>query len=105
MFLPTEIVSSKKNQKARTYRLFAVVYHDGKEATKGHYITDVYHPGYLNWLRFDDSSVKPISENTVLYPSPPRVPYLLLYRRSDTFVPGQIEHHSTLVAHKKNNQK
>ncbi|KAL5292814.1 USP10 family protein [Megaselia abdita] len=105
LIIDGKIVNSKKTQKARTYRLFAVVYHDGKEATKGHYITDVYHPGYLNWLRFDDSSVKPIAENTVLFPSPPRVPYLLLYRRSDTFVPGQIEHHSTLVAHRKNNQK
>lgn len=98
-------MSSKKNSKGRVYRLFAVVYHDGKEATKGHYITDVYHPGYLNWLRFDDSSVKPISEKTVLMPILPRVPYLLLYRRSDTFVAGQPEHHSTLAAHKKNNQK
>lgn len=70
--------------KQRAYRLFAVVYHDGKEATKGHYITDVYHTGYSSWLRFNDSSVKPVSENEVLYPKTPRVPYLLYYRRCDT---------------------
>lgn len=80
-----EILGSKKtSQKQRTYRLFAVVYHDGKEASKGHYITDVFHTGYNNWLRYDDSSVKPIGEKQVLQPHTPRVPYLLYYRRFDT---------------------
>lgn len=80
-----KILSSKKySQKQRVYRLFAVVYHDGKEASKGHYVTDVYHTGYSSWLRFDDSSVKPVSEHNVLRPRIPRVPYLLYYRRCDT---------------------
>lgn len=70
--------------KQRGYRLFAVVYHEGKEATKGHYITDVYHTGYSSWLRYNDSSVKPVNENEVLNPKTPRVPYLLYYRRCDT---------------------
>jgi len=64
--------------------LFAVVYHDGKEASKGHYITDVFHTGYNCWLRYDDSSVKPIGEKQVLQTHTPRVPYLLYYRRFDT---------------------
>lgn len=84
----TEILSSsskKYNAKQKQYRLFAVVYHDGKEASKGHYITDVYHTGYLNWIRYDDSTVKRVSEKNVLHPHMPRVPYLLYYRRSDTF--------------------
>lgn len=86
----TEILGSKKtSQKQRAYRLFAVVYHDGKEASKGHYITDVFHTGYNSWLRYDDSSVKPIGEKQVLQPHTPRVPYLLYYRRSDTLPPVQ----------------
>ncbi|XP_070136659.1 uncharacterized protein Usp10 isoform X2 [Drosophila bipectinata] len=83
--IDAKILGSKKTaQKQRAYRLFAVVYHDGKEASKGHYITDVFHSGYSSWLRYDDSSVKPVSEKHVLQPHTPRVPYLLYYRRSDT---------------------
>ncbi|XP_070141193.1 uncharacterized protein Usp10 isoform X2 [Drosophila kikkawai] len=83
--IDAKILGSKKtSQKQRAYRLFAVVYHDGKEASKGHYITDVFHTGYSSWLRYDDSSVKPIGEKNVLQPHTPRVPYLLYYRRSDT---------------------
>lgn len=88
--IDAKILANKKySQKQRLYRLFAVVYHDGKEASKGHYITDVYHTGYMNWLRFDDSAVKPVSENNVLRPRAPRVPYLLYYRRCDTVQPTQ----------------
>uniref|UniRef100_A0A1B0FB30 ubiquitinyl hydrolase 1 n=1 Tax=Glossina morsitans morsitans TaxID=37546 RepID=A0A1B0FB30_GLOMM len=93
--IDAKILASKKySQKQRAYRLFAVVYHDGKEASKGHYITDVYHTGYGSWLRYDDSSVKPVSENHVLVPRTPRVPYLLYYRRCDT-LPPQINTSST----------
>lgn len=70
--------------KEKQYKLFAVVYHDGKEATKGHYLTDAYHVGYASWLRFDDSSVKTVQEEQVLKPHGTRVPYLLFYRRCDT---------------------
>ena len=70
------------------------MYHDGKEASKGHYITDVYHTGYGSWLRYDDSSVKPVAENHVLLPRTPRVPYLLMYRRCDT-LPQQSSNSSS----------
>uniref|UniRef100_A0A1B6DP74 ubiquitinyl hydrolase 1 n=1 Tax=Clastoptera arizonana TaxID=38151 RepID=A0A1B6DP74_9HEMI len=70
--------------KDRQYKLFAVVYHDGKEATKGHYITDVFHVGYSRWVRYDDATVRPVTEQQVLHPKGHRVPYLLYYRRSDT---------------------
>jgi Ubiquitin C-terminal hydrolase len=63
---------------------FPVVYHDGKEASKGHYITDVFHVGYGGWVRYDDSVVKAVQESNVLRPRVPRVPYLLYYRRCDT---------------------
>lgn len=70
--------------KQKQYKLFAVTYHDGKEATKGHYVTDCFHVGYGTWVRYDDTSAKAISEDIVLNPVPPRVPYLLYYRRCDT---------------------
>lgn len=74
----------KLNPKQKHYKLFAVTYHDGKEATKGHYVTDAFHVGYGGWVRYDDSSLKGVSEGNVLKPTPPRVPYLLYYRRCDT---------------------
>ena len=90
-------MSSKKySQKQKQYKLFAVVYHDGKEASKGHYIIDAFHCGYSYWLRYDDSTVKPISEAKVLHPRVPRVPYLLYYRRSDTFGSQTQTQHSNL---------
>lgn len=73
--------SKSQNPKDKQYKLFAVVYHDGKEATKGHYITDAFHVGYNSWLRYDDASVKPVQEEQVLKPQGTRVPYLLFYRR------------------------
>lgn len=76
--------SKKFLAKQKQYKLFAVTYHDGKEATKGHYVTDAFHVGYGGWVRYDDSSLKGISENNVLNPQLPRVPYLLYYRRCDT---------------------
>nr|CAD7400453.1 unnamed protein product [Timema poppensis] len=79
------MTSTKKySSKEKQYKLFAVVYHDGKEATKGHYITDVFHVGYGSWVRYDDNTVKVVQENQVLHPRGPRVPYLLYYRRCDT---------------------
>ncbi|KAF7992221.1 hypothetical protein HCN44_001546 [Aphidius gifuensis] len=80
----TSSVAKKLTVKEKQYKLFAVTYHDGKEATKGHYVTDAFHVSYGAWVRYDDSSVKGVSQNDVLNPSTPRVPYLLYYRRSDT---------------------
>lgn len=82
-----KLLSSPKTQKPKEkqYKLFAVVYHDGKEASKGHYITDTFHVGYSSWIRYDDASVKTIQEEHVLKPQGTRVPYLLFYRRCDTF--------------------
>jgi hypothetical protein len=38
---------TKYTLKQRQYKLFAVVYHNGREASKGHYVTDIYHTGKL----------------------------------------------------------
>jgi len=75
--------------KQRLYKLFAAVYHDGEDAHKGHYIADTFHPsggslwGQFGWIRYDDTAVKGIPESQ-LNAQPPRVPYLLYYRRVDT---------------------
>lgn len=83
--IDSKLLSSKiGSPKERQYKLFAVVYHDGKEASKGHYITDAFHVGYNSWIRYDDASVKAIAEDQVLTPQGSRVPYLLFYRRNDT---------------------
>ncbi|XP_053674288.1 trithorax group protein osa [Anopheles nili] len=89
--IDSKLMSSKGKSysaKQKQYKLFAVVYHDGKEASKGHYITDVYHSGYGSWIRYDDSIVKAVPEYNVLRPRAPRVPYLLYYRRMDTQTHG-----------------
>jgi len=77
---------TKFTLKQRQYKLFAVVYHNGREATKGHYVSDVYHTGYATWLHCDDSTVRPTAEGLVTTPAPNSVPYILFYRRCDTMV-------------------
>ncbi|KAL1399735.1 hypothetical protein pipiens_007969, partial [Culex pipiens pipiens] len=89
--IDSKLMSSKGKAytaKQKQYKLFAVVYHDGKEASKGHYITDVFHAGYGTWIRYDDSTVRAVPEFNVLHPKAPRVPYLLYYRRLDTHYHG-----------------
>jgi len=76
----------RANTKQRQYKLFSVVYHNGRAATIGHYVTDIFHTGYSAWLHCDDSTVSPTCEQSVLAPSPNSTPYILLYRRGDTMV-------------------
>jgi len=77
---------SKYTAKQRQYKLFAVVNHTGREATKGHYVADVYHTGYASWLHCDDSIIQPTAEQLVTSPAPHSTPYILFYRRGDTMV-------------------
>lgn len=44
-------MSTKHSTKQRNYKLFAVVYHEGVEAVKGHYLTDTFH-GQAGWIRY-----------------------------------------------------
>jgi len=76
----------RASPKQRQYKLFGVVYHNGREATKGHYVTDIFHTGYGTWLHCDDSIVQPTAEQLVVAPSATSTPYLLFYRRGDTMV-------------------
>jgi ubiquitin carboxyl-terminal hydrolase 10 len=94
--VPREILSAtsknKYGPKQRQYKLFSVVYHNGTEATKGHYVTDVYHAGLASWLRCDDSLVRAVSDSHVLAPITNSLPYILFYRRCDTMVSGAERH-------------
>jgi ubiquitin carboxyl-terminal hydrolase 10 len=61
---------------------FAVEHHQSDHATKGHYITDVFHLGLQAWLRFDDGNVQVILSNQVTNSTAHKLtPYLLFYRR------------------------
>jgi len=88
--LPKNILSAEcralSQVRQRQYKLLSVVYHSGREAGKGHYMTDVWHPGYSCWLHTDDSTVSPTAEQLVLQPSAQDTPYLLFYRRADTML-------------------
>lgn len=76
--------SKLKEKEKRSYKLFAVEYHHGERATGGHYITDVYHPGIVGWVRYDDASVRVVSNAQVLKSDDKKlIPYLLYYRRCD----------------------
>ncbi|XP_074036723.1 ubiquitin carboxyl-terminal hydrolase 10-like [Leptinotarsa decemlineata] len=85
-FDSTLISSETQSPTERQYKLFAVVYHEGKNANIGHYVTDAFHVGYNCWIRYDDSSVKTVQNEDVLKPPGTRVPYLLFYRKSDIFL-------------------
>merc|ERR1719397_738744 len=82
----------RASTKQRQYKLFSVVYHNGREATKGHYVTDIFHTGYSSWLHCDDSQVTPTCEQSVLAPGPTSPPYLLFYRRGDTMLGMERKH-------------
>ncbi|XP_044760336.1 ubiquitin carboxyl-terminal hydrolase 10-like [Coccinella septempunctata] len=80
----SKILSGKPSSSSeKQYKLFAVVYHEGKEASKGHYVADAFHSGHHTWLRFDDAKVRSVSVESVLKPHGDRVPYLLFYKRGD----------------------
>ncbi|XP_070574892.1 ubiquitin carboxyl-terminal hydrolase 10-like isoform X2 [Ptychodera flava] len=81
--LLSPLVKNKLHITQRSYKLFAIVYHHGKNASGGHYTCDFYHPGINGWVRTDDTNVKPVTINSILRPVPPKVPYLLFYRRCD----------------------
>ncbi|CAF1421315.1 unnamed protein product [Adineta steineri] len=81
--LPKNILTEQaRKQYQDRYKLFAVEYHQGDQATKGHYITDVFHPGLQGWVRFDDGNVHVVTSNQVINPTFDKLtPYLLFYRR------------------------
>ncbi|XP_014789899.1 ubiquitin carboxyl-terminal hydrolase 10-A [Octopus bimaculoides] len=76
-------VRSRIPMAQRSYKLFAVIFHHGKNATGGHYTACVYHCGINNWILYDDGVVRQVSPTHVLKFVLNRIPYLLFYRRCD----------------------
>ncbi|CAG9815469.1 unnamed protein product [Phaedon cochleariae] len=79
--IESRLSSKSQTPEGRNYKLFAVVYHVGDKATRGHYFTDAFQMEHACWLRFDDATVRTITEQQVLQPQDTQVPYLLFYRR------------------------
>lgn len=100
-----ELVSAQGRKKLSAersrYKLTGIIYHDGKEANKGHYVSDVYHAGYNCWMNYDDACVKAIPASELKRCNAPRVPYLLFYRREDTFVDGAFPTYAIETAPRK----
>ena len=63
--------------------LFTVVNHHGARLLGGHYTTYVYHMGINGWIHIDDEIVRTVRVESMLKHNPPRVPYLLYYRKVD----------------------
>ncbi|CAG9819824.1 unnamed protein product [Phaedon cochleariae] len=83
--IESRLLSSKsQTPEGRYYMLFAVVYHVGDKATRGHYFIDAFQMEHSCWLRFDDATITTITEEQVLKPQDTQVPYLLFYRRRGT---------------------
>jgi ubiquitin carboxyl-terminal hydrolase 10 len=67
--IPREVLSRQKvaslSSTMPRYRLFAVVYHHGKNAGVGHYTVDVRRQDGSQWIRFDDTKIETIRAEDV----------------------------------------
>ena len=73
---------TSNQQRSSCYKLFAVIYHHGQDANKGHYSAAIFHTGQKTWFQFDDAHVNKIELTNVLNPDiNVKVPYLLIYRK------------------------
>jgi len=81
----SESGNSNYTDKRRQYRLAAVIYHIGYTLESGHYVTDAYHSGFKKWIHYNDSQVKFVESPSLQYNYENQTPYILLYRRKDTF--------------------
>ena len=79
--IPEHIMTNTSSNNCKSYKLQSIVYHIGKKATGGHYVSDTLND--KTWIHFDDSLVKAISMTNVLHPESTKTPYLLLYIRGD----------------------
>lgn len=82
--LPKNLLTESSKKQSDRYKLFAVEYHQGEHASKGHYITDVFHPGLQGWIRYDDANVHVVTSSQVINSNVEKLtPYLLFYRRGE----------------------
>jgi len=66
----------------RRYKLFAVIYHHGQDANKGHYSASIFHTGQRMWISYNDAEVRKTEVKNVLKCDiKEKVPYLLIYRK------------------------
>lgn len=67
--IPREVLSRQKvaslSGNLPRYKLFAVVYHHGKNASVGHYTADVRRQDGAQWIRIDDTKIEPIRPEDV----------------------------------------
>ncbi|SPN97714.1 related to ubiquitin carboxyl-terminal hydrolase 10 [Cephalotrichum gorgonifer] len=67
--IPREVLSRQKlaslGKTLPRYKLFAVVYHHGKNASVGHYTVDVRRQDGAQWIRIDDTKIEPIRAEDV----------------------------------------
>jgi len=85
--IPKEVLSPNLRSKStnmRYYKLYAVVYHHGKNSAGGHYTAAVHHGNPFGWVNFDDNIIKTVNVSQVLKHQQACVPYLLFYERIQT---------------------
>lgn len=67
--IPAQVMSRQKvaslGGNLPRYKLFAVVYHHGKNASVGHYTVDVRRQDGAQWIRIDDTKIEPIRPEDV----------------------------------------
>lgn len=64
--IPKEVIHrSKRNMVTPRYKLTAVVYHHGKNASGGHYTVDVRRQDGTEWIRIDDTVIRRIRNEDV----------------------------------------
>lgn len=67
--IPAQVLSRQKvaslSGNLPRYKLFAVVYHHGKNASVGHYTVDVRRQDGAQWIRIDDTKIEPIRPDDV----------------------------------------
>ncbi|ABN66634.2 predicted protein, partial [Scheffersomyces stipitis CBS 6054] len=84
LHVPSEVLSNKNiiSNAATSFKLIGVVYHHGSSAEGGHYTSDSNVAN--DWLRIDDTTLKPISVDEVLNGGTEesiKNAYILLYER------------------------
>ena len=60
------------------YDLIAVIHHSGRSLSRGHYVAYARNPVTGGWVKYDDTSVKEVSELTAVQDEGA---YMLFYRR------------------------
>lgn len=84
--IPTDVLSpilkGRVPANHRTYELFAIEFHHGKNSAGGHYTTAVKHKEPLGWVYCNDNVIQRTQFNQIFKHHKEKVPYLLFYERS-----------------------